>query len=194
VSNWRLIAGLGNPGASYEGSRHNVGFDVVASLARRHAPGELARARFSGTTVEGSIDGARVLLLRPGTWMNLSGQSVQEAVQFYKLDVPSDVLVIVDDLALPCGTVRLRAEGSDGGHNGLADVTRRLGTDRYARLRVGIDGPGDVPQAAYVLGRFRPDQQPLVDQALSTAAEAAAYWVTHGIEETMNRFNRKQSA
>ena len=107
-----------------------------------------------------------------------------------KLDATRDLLVLVDDIALPCGSIRLRSEGSAGGHNGLSDIEAKLGTNRYARCRIGIDAPGQIPQRDYVLGRFREDQQPLVDGAIKTAAEAAECWISKGITEAMNRFNR----
>ncbi len=190
----KLIAGLGNPGREYDRTRHNVGYEVLDRLARRYAPGAVARARFHGVLVEGEIGGGRVLLLKPTTYMNLSGQAVAEAAAFYKLEPASDLLVVVDDVALPCGLIRLRAGGGAGGHNGLDDVERRLGTDAYARLRVGIDPPGAIPQKEYVLGRFRPDQIERTEPALEEAVDAAACWATAGVIEAMNRFNRKQSA
>jgi PTH1 family peptidyl-tRNA hydrolase len=125
------------------------------------------------------------------TYMNLSGTSVAEALRFYKLDSTRDLLVIVDDIALPCGGIRLRGEGSAGGHNGLSDIQAKLGSDRYARCRIGIDAPGQIPQRDYVLGRFREEQQPLVDDAIKFAAEAAECWISKGITEAMNRFNRR---
>lgn len=191
-----MIVGLGNPGPQYVGTRHNVGFDVLDRLARRHAPasgGAVARSRFHGALLEGEIGQEKLLLLKPTTYMNRSGIAIAEAVRFYKLTPAADLLVIVDDVALPCGTIRLRAEGSAGGHNGLADVQEKLGAAEYARLRIGIDAPGPIPQKDYVLGKFRPDQLPLVEAALDEAAEAAACWATRGIAEAMNRFNRRNA-
>lgn len=187
----KLIVGLGNPGREHERTRHNVGYDVLDRLARRYAPGEIARARFHGVLLEGRIDGERVLMLKPTTYMNRSGQAAAEAVGFYKLDPAADLLVIVDDIALPCGMIRLRGDGGPGGHNGLEDVERRLGTSTYARLRVGIDAPGEIPQREYVLGRFRPDQLAAVEPALEDAADAAACWALRGLLEAMNRYNRR---
>lgn len=189
----KLIVGLGNPGLEHDRSRHNVGWEVLDRVARRHADPSagVARAKFHGLLLEANIGPERVLLLKPTTFMNLSGQSVVEAVQFYRLDPANDLLVVADDLALPCGAIRLRGEGGPGGHNGLADITQRLASESWARLRVGIDAPGQIPQAAYVLGRFRPDQQPLVESAIEDAVQAVADWVTSGITSTMNKFNRK---
>lgn len=190
----KLIVGLGNPGAEYVGTRHNVGFEALDRLARRHAPGAIARSRFAGAMIEADIDEQRALLLKPLSYMNRSGQSVAEAVRFYKIDPSLDLLVLVDDVALECGTIRLRAEGSAGGHNGLADVEMKLGTSAYARMRIGIDAPGQVAQKEYVLGRFRPDQRERIEPALDAAAEAAACWAVFGINDAMNRFNRKAIA
>jgi PTH1 family peptidyl-tRNA hydrolase len=190
----RLIAGLGNPGRQYEQTRHNVGADVLDRLARRHAPGAVARVRFHGIVIEADIDGGRTILLKPTTYMNRSGQAVSEAVRFYRLDPGTDLLVLVDDTALPCGMIRLRCGGGTGGHNGLADIEQKLGTDLYARLRIGIDPPGGIPQESYVLGRFRPDQRDALEPALDEAAEAAACWLAHGVDEAMNRFNRRKTA
>lgn len=190
----KLVVGLGNPGPAYEGTRHNVGFDVIARLARRYAPGETARSKFHGVVVEAVMRSEKVLLLQPTTFMNLSGTAVAEALRFYKLDVADDLLVIVDDVALPCGQIRLRASGGAGGHNGLSDIQQKLGTDAYPRLRIGIDRPGQIPQKDYVLGKFRPDQRELVDSALDEAADAVACWAEEGLADAMNRFNRKQTA
>ena len=206
----RIVLGIGNPGPEYDGTRHNVGFDVLDRLARRHsdpASAGPARSKFGGLVLEASIGGGsdrgakggasattepvRVLLLKPLTYMNRSGQSVAEAVRFHKLDPAQDLLVIVDDLALACGVIRLRDRGSAGGHNGLADIERLLGTDVYARLRLGIDPPKAVPQASYVLGRFRPDQRERLAPALEDSVAAATCWATEGITTAMNRFNKR---
>ena len=187
----KLIVGLGNPGPEYAGTRHNVGFLVVDRLAARFAPGATPRSRFGGLAWDADIGGEKCMLLKPMTFMNLSGRTVLEAVQFFKLDASKDLLVIVDDLAFPCGTVRLKPDGSSGGHNGLADIGQRLGSNYWARVRVGIDPNGRIRQADYVLGQFTPDQKPLVEQSLAEAAQAAEAWATKGLEEAMNRFNRK---
>ncbi|MHC4709834.1 MAG: aminoacyl-tRNA hydrolase, partial [Planctomycetota bacterium] len=187
-------AGLGNPGRQYDQTRHNVGSAVLDRLARRGAPGAVARSKFHGVVVEAAFGPDRVILLKPTTYMNRSGQAVAEAVRFYKLDPDADLLIIVDDTALSCGLIRLRAEGGAGGHNGLADIEQKLGSEQYARLRIGIDAPGDIPQETYVLGRFRPEQRELLEPALEDAVDATVCWITHGIEEAMNRFNRRQTA
>lgn len=186
----KLVLGLGNPGAEYAGTRHNVGFEVVDRLAKRHgAP--VPRSRFGGLLTECEANGTRMLLLKPMTYMNLSGRSALEAVQFHKLEPSKDMLVVVDDLALPCGAIRVKPDGGSGGHNGLSDIGLRLGSNFWARLRIGIDAPGRVPQADYVLGRFSPEQRPLVEGALEDAVAAVEAWATRGVEEAANRFNRK---
>jgi PTH1 family peptidyl-tRNA hydrolase len=189
----RLIVGLGNPGAEYGGTRHNAGFEVLDRLARRYAdpPAGPAKSRFTGLLLEARIGAERALLLKPTTFMNLSGVSVLEALRFHKLDAKSDLLVIADDFALPCGAIRLRGQGSDGGHNGLADISRRLGGDQWARLRVGIDPPGRVPTESYVLGKFTAEQLPRLESGLDEAADAAACWAERGLEAAMNAFNRR---
>jgi len=189
----RLIVGLGNPGIEHQGTRHNAGFEVLDRLARRYADpaGGAAKSRFTGLLVEARIGDERVLLLRPTTFMNLSGTSVLEALRFHKLDLATDVLVVTDDFALPCGAMRLRPQGGDGGHNGLADITRRLGSDRWPRLRVGIDAPGRLSTEAYVLGQFTTEQRERLDAGLDEATEAVACWATQGLEAAMNRFNQR---
>ncbi len=187
----KLIVGLGNPGPEYAGTRHNVGFDVVDRLARRFAPGAAPRSKFAGLAIDAEIGGEKCMLLKPMTFMNLSGRSVLEAMQFFKLEASRDLLVIVDDLALPCGSIRLRPDGSSGGHNGLSDIGLKLGSNYWARLRIGIDPPGRVRQSDYVLGKFSPDQQPRVEASMAEAALAAEAWATRGLQEAMNRFNTK---
>lgn len=194
----KLIVGLGNPGSDYERTRHNAGFLAVDALAERHAPGAVPRARFQGVALEASIErgpaaGEKVLLLKPTTYMNRSGQAVAEAVRFYKLNIATDLLVLVDDIYLPCGAIRLRAEGGSGGHNGLSDIDRLLGADTWSRCRIGVDPPGVVPQADYVLGRFTAEQWAKAGPAIARAADAAELWAARGIEAAMNKFNTKET-
>lgn len=192
----KLIVGLGNPGPAYERTRHNVGFEVVDRVARRLVDPQrsAAKARFSGLLLEADLDDERLLLLKPTVFMNRSGRSVAEAVRFHKLDLAKDLLVIVDDLALPCGSIRLRPDGGAGGHNGLSDIGAALGGFNWARLRIGIDPPGQIPQADYVLGRFRPDQLPAVESSIEESVAASLCWATEGLETAMNRFNRRSNA
>jgi len=183
----KLIVGLGNPGAEYAGTRHNAGFMAVERLAARHGLTG-PRARFHGAVLEGPIAGHKCMLLEPTTYMNRSGRAVAGAAAFYKLE-PRDLLILVDDVALPCGRIRLRASGSAGGHNGLTDIQKALGTREYPRLRIGIDPPGRAPQVDYVLGRFSPEQRAALDPALDRACDAVECWVREGIEAAMTRYN-----
>lgn len=185
----KLIIGLGNPGPEYEKTRHNAGFLLAQRLAARHGlPGE--KLKFHAGMTEGAILNERIVLLRPMTYMNRSGLCVGEAAAFYKV-APADVLVLVDDLALACGQIRLRAEGSSGGHNGLTDVARALGTMKYPRLRIGIDPKGMIPQADYVLGRWTTDQWAKTDPALDVGCKAVECWLKDGIDKAMTQFNVK---
>lgn len=184
----KLIVGLGNPERKYFGTRHNIGFAVLAELARRHATSG-PRGRFHGETVEAGVQGEKILLLSPLTYMNRSGTSVQAARDFYKLS-NEDLLVICDDLNLPPGKLRLRAGGSSGGQKGLEDIIRCLGTEEFPRLRIGIGSPPPGRAGTgYVLGKFTSEEQPVVDEAVKRAAEAAAVWACEGIQTAMNRYN-----
>lgn len=186
----KLIVGLGNPGREYDQTRHNAGFMAVQRLAQRHGlAGQPPRAKFHAAMIDGPIAGERCILLLPQTFMNRSGLTVGEAVTFYKLDPAADLLVIVDDVALPVGRIRLRAAGSDGGHNGLKDITRALAGCDYPRLRIGIDPPGRVPQVDYVLQRFAAAQRDDLDAALNAAADATECWLSQGIDRAMTRYN-----
>ena len=189
----KLMVGLGNPGIEYQSTRHNLGFEVVDRIARRSAPGAIAKSKFHGLVIETDLAGEKLLLLRPTTYMNRSGISVSEAVSFFKLDVTNDLLVITDDVALPPGAIRLRASGSAGGHNGLADIETRLGTDEYARLRLGIGAPAPdtKPQKDHVLGQITSEERELIEPALEQAVEAAMCWAREGISSAMNRYNRR---
>jgi len=185
------MVGLGNPGVEYQDTRHNLGFVVIDRLARRTAPGAIAKGKFHGHFIESDIDGERVLLLRPTTFMNRSGLSVAEAMTFYKLDPKEDLLVMTDDVALPPGAIRLRASGSAGGHNGLADIETKLGTHEYARLRIGIGTPNNRPQKDHVLGHISSEERELIEPALEEAVAAAMCWAREGISTAMNKFNRR---
>ncbi|MCI0334508.1 MAG: aminoacyl-tRNA hydrolase [Planctomycetes bacterium] len=184
----KLIVGLGNPGRKYEKTRHNVGFEVLDLVAIRNAAGT-AKEKFNGRIAEATITGRKTLLLWPMTLMNLSGQSVGPAAEFY--DVPlADVLVIGDDFNLPLGKLRFRSQGSAGGQKGLGDIIRRSGSQEVPRLRVGI---GPVPEAwdgaDFVLGKFNRSERTVIDDVIARAAEAVECWVADGIETGMSRFN-----
>lgn len=184
----KLVIGLGNPGRRYAATRHNVGYEVVAQLARRHAAGP-PRARFQGEVLEATVGSESLLLLRPETFMNLSGTSVLEARQFYKVPL-DELLVVCDDLNLPLGKLRVRPGGSSGGQKGLEDIIRRLGSDEVPRLRIGIGQPPPQWQwADYVLSKFGKDEVPEIELAVQRAADAVAVWATGGLSECMNRYN-----
>ena len=183
----KLVVGLGNPGSKYQGTRHNIGFELVDRLAKGGSESSFSH-KFDGQLAETEIDFRRVLLLKPETFMNLSGRSVGQAARFYKLPLP-DILVVCDDLSLPVGKLRLRPGGSDGGQKGLRDITSHLGTDQFPRLRIGIGDHNDIDAADFVLSRFRNAERTLIDDALILATQAVAVWVTQGIDAAMNRFN-----
>ncbi|MBC8309155.1 MAG: aminoacyl-tRNA hydrolase [Phycisphaerales bacterium] len=190
----KLIVGLGNPGSKYNRTRHNVGFEVIDSIARQLAPGEPATSKFDAVVIEARANGEKVLLMKPQQFMNRSGQPIKQAISFYKADPTVDLLLVVDDIHLPCGSIRLKNNGTAGGHNGLTDVTNHLGGGEWARLRIGVDEPGLIPQSDYVLGKFTPDQQEIIEPALSHAVNAAITWIHSGIDEAMNIFNETQNS
>ncbi|HLA85376.1 MAG TPA: aminoacyl-tRNA hydrolase [Thermoguttaceae bacterium] len=184
----RLIVGLGNPTRKYHRTRHNVGFMVLAELAKKYGAGR-PKSKFHGELVEATIEGQRALLLSPLTYMNRSGVSVHEARDFYKLPL-ENLLVVCDDLNLPLAKLRFRTGGSSGGQKGLADVIDRLGTEEFARLRIGIGSPPEnVDATHYVLSEFNEEETREINAAVARAADAAACWVAGGAEDCMNRFN-----
>jgi PTH1 family peptidyl-tRNA hydrolase len=182
----KVVVGLGNPGPKYHGTRHNVGFAVVDALAASPTAGRF-QSRFQAQVAELFEDGQKVLLVKPETFMNLSGRCVRAVLDFYQV-AASELLVVCDDINLPLGKLRARARGTHGGHNGLRDIQNHLGTTEYSRLRVGVGAPADEA-IDHVLGRFRPSERPVIEDALSLAVQAASVWVRQGIEACMNRFN-----
>jgi PTH1 family peptidyl-tRNA hydrolase len=187
VMGMKLMVGLGNPGTQYERTRHNVGFMAVDLFAQKHGAVNF-RVAHESFMADVMLGGEKVLLLKPQTYMNLSGRAVASAMGYYKVEV-KDVLVVVDDIALPTGVIRLRASGSAGGHNGLKDLERAMGGQEYSRLRIGVDSPGVVPQKDYVLSAFTGEQKGKVETALKSAVEAMEVWVKEGIVTAMNRYN-----
>lgn len=185
----KLVAGLGNPGPRYARTRHNVGYAVVDELARRcGASVEKYARRYEALLAEVQLAGQRVLLLKPQTYMNLSGRSLLAVMQFYKL-AGSDLLVICDDLDLPVGRIRLRAAGSGGGQKGLENILLRLASNDIPRLRIGIGKVDKSVTSEYVLSRFTPDERVTIDQTVAAAADAVECWLAEGIDTAMNRFN-----
>lgn len=187
----KLIVGLGNPGNEYTQTRHNVGFMVLERLAQKYGMTG-AKQKFHAGVLEGHIGTEKVMLMQPMTFMNRSGLSVSEAMQFYKLST-EDLMIVVDDTALDVGFIRLRSAGSAGGHNGLSDIQRSIGSSKYPRLRVGVGKPEvnghKIPLKDYVLGRFSEEQMQKIDPTLDTCCKAIACWIDDGVEDAMNQFN-----
>ena len=188
-----LIAGLGNPTSQYDHTRHNVGFDAVTYLADRYHI-SMNTKKFQGICGSGYIEGQKVLLLMPQTYMNLSGQSVSEAAAFYKLDPAAEVIVIYDDIALEPGNIRVRKKGSAGGHNGIKNIIAHLGTQEFQRIRIGVgEKPKEYDLADYVLGRFSAEDRRVMETAFKDAAQAAQVLIEEGPDAAMNAFNGPRS-
>jgi PTH1 family peptidyl-tRNA hydrolase len=191
TTNWKIVIGLGNPGYQYVGTRHNVGFEVIGRLADRLAV--RAKEKFSGEWSEAPFGELRVGLLRPLTFMNRSGRSAREVVDFYRLPI-SDLLVVCDDFHLETGRLRWRAMGTAGGQKGLADIIRQLGTDQFPRLRIGIGCPPPRwDPADYVLSKFRDEEMETIQNAIQRAADGVEDWIQRGIEHCMNKYNAKST-
>lgn len=187
-----IIAGLGNPTQQYDHTRHNIGFDTITYLADRYHI-TLNTKKFQAICGTGVIEGQKVLLLKPQTYMNLSGNSIGEAVNFYKLDPATEVIVIYDDIALEPGYIRVRKKGSAGGHNGIKDIIAHLGTQEFQRIRVGVgEKPKDYDLAAYVLGHFAAEDRKKVEKAIAQAADAVELMVQDRADEAMNLYNKKK--
>jgi len=184
-----LVVGLGNPGMSYEGTRHNAGCEALAVLAK-DAGIQLNKKQFKALTGTGEIAGKKVLLLFPQTFMNLSGEAVGAAMAFYKLQ-PEQLLVLSDDISLPVGGLRVRKKGSDGGQKGLRSIIGLIGSDQFPRVRIGI---GAKPHPAYdladwVLSKYKKDEQPLMQSAFENAAAAAKLVIAGKVDEAMNKYS-----
>ena len=184
-----LIAGLGNMGEKYDGTRHNVGFQVLDELAER-AGVPVQRLKFHALTNTAQLGGVGVLLMKPVTFMNLSGEAVGPAASFYKIP-PEQVLILSDDVALPVGKLRLRRGGSAGGHNGLKSIIQHLGTDQFPRLKIGVGQKPhpDYDMADWVLGKFSGEDRKIMDAAVKRAADAVEYLLQHGMDQAMGRYN-----
>jgi PTH1 family peptidyl-tRNA hydrolase len=184
----KLVVGLGNPGRKYEGTRHNVGYMVLAELSRRGGSPR-TRSAFQGETSEVTIGGERLLLAWPHTYMNRSGASVLAARDFYKL-TNEELLIVCDDFNLPLARLRIRAAGSAGGQKGLADAIRVLGTEEVPRLRIGIgEAPPNWDAADYVLSKFTRQELPMIEEAVLRGAEAVESWALRGMQACMNEYN-----
>lgn len=186
-----LIVGLGNPGRQYEKTRHNVGFEVIDRLADRLSA-SVDEKKFKGCYGKGVIGGNKVILLKPLTYMNLSGESVRAAMDFYKID-PDHMIVVYDDVSLDVGQLRIRTKGSAGGHNGIKNIIAHLGTQEFPRVKVGVgEKPPRMDLADYVLSRFSQTDRRVMEDAFEEAAEAAQMLIMEGPDAAMNRYNGKK--
>lgn len=184
-----IIAGLGNPTDKYRGTRHNVGFDVIDEIAKKHGI-SMEVLKHKALCAKGIIAGQKVLLMKPQTFMNNSGEALREAVDFYKVDKENEVLIIYDDITLAEGRLRIRSKGSAGGHNGIKSIIAHLGTEKFARIRVGIgEKPAKMDLADYVLGRFTPEQRVDVEQGIKNASDALQLLLEKDINAAMNKYN-----
>ena len=188
----KVIVGLGNPGRQYENTRHNIGFIAIDRIAEKLGI-KVDRSKFRATVGEGRIGSEKILLAKPETYMNDSGLSVHDIVDFYKIE-PEDLIVVYDDFDIPEGSVRIRPFGSAGTHNGMRSIVRLLGTDRFPRVRIGT-GKADMEQReliGFVLGGFSKDEVKVMEEAVDCARDACICWAEHGIDLTMNRYNTKK--
>lgn len=182
-----IIAGLGNPGKKYEGTRHNVGFHTIDYLSDAfHIP--VKKLKFKALIGEGTIGSERVVLVKPQTFMNLSGQSVMELVQFYKI-TPEQLIVVYDDVDVKVGSLRIREKGSAGSHNGMKNIIYLLKRDDFPRIRIGVGKPEEMDLADYVLSRFSQEELPLVREVIQRAAKAVESLITEDIQLSMNKYN-----
>ena len=186
----KLIAGLGNPGSTYDKTRHNIGFEVVEELASRFGS-PLSQTKFNGIYSIVHKNGEKLILLKPLTYMNLSGESIRPIMEYYDIPV-EDILVIYDDLDLPVGKIRLRQKGSAGGHNGIKSTIAHVGTQNFNRIRIGINRPPvGVTVSDYVLGKFRKEEREEMKAVIQTSADACEEWLEKSFLDVMNRFNAK---
>ena len=187
-----LIAGLGNPGKQYEATRHNMGFDTVDCLVEKHNIPQ-GGVIFNAMYGKGIIGGEKAILMKPLSYMNLSGGPIQEMSGYFKIDPETELIVIYDDIDLEPGQLRIRKKGSAGGHNGIKDIIRRLGTEKFIRIRVGVGAnPKDWDLADFVLGHFSDSDRKLVDAGINDAAEAVEMILSEGVDAAMNKYNRKK--
>ena len=186
-----LIAGLGNPGRQYEATRHNMGFDVLDCLIEKHHIAQ-SGVKFNAMFGKGIIGGEKVILMKPLSFMNLSGGPIQEMANYFKIDPEAELIVIYDDIDLEPGQLRIRKQGSAGGHNGMKDIIRKLGTDKFLRVKVGVGAkPKGWDLADHVLSRFTDQDRKLVDESIEKAADAVEIMISRGADAAMNLYNRK---
>ena len=185
-----VIAGLGNPGKKYENTRHNIGFITIDQLAEKHDI-KVDKLKFKALVGEGRISGQKVILVKPQTYMNLSGESLQEVVNFYKVE-PENLIVIYDDIDLELGTLRIRKAGSAGTHNGMRSVVQHLNSKDFPRIRIGMGGPGKRDLVDFVIGGFTKDEKGPLEETVTKAVEAIECIVEKDTDMAMNRFNTKK--
>lgn len=186
-----IIVGLGNPGRQYKGTRHNIGFQVIDEIASKHHI-DVTEKKHKALVGKGMIQGEKVILVKPQTFMNLSGESVRSVIDYYKIDEMTELILILDDVSLPPGQLRIRKKGSAGGHNGLKNIILHLNHDVFMRIRIGIgEKPSGYDLADFVLGHFAKEEEELVMQSIKDASEAVEVLLTDGPDKAMNRFNKK---
>ena len=186
-----IIVGLGNPGKDYSNTRHNIGFDVIDTLADM-AGISVIEKKHKAIIGKGVIDGQKVVLVKPQTYMNLSGESVRDVIDYYKVDEEQELIVISDDISLDVGMLRVRKKGSAGGHNGLKNIIQHLGHDTFMRIKMGVgEKPKGYDLADYVLGHFTKEERKVMDEAAKTATEAIRMMLAGDVDKAMNAFNKK---
>jgi len=187
-----IVAGLGNPGKKYENSRHNIGFDVINVIANQESIGVLEK-KHKAVIGKGYLEGQKTVLAKPYTYMNLSGESIREICQYYKVDETWQLIVIADDVSLEPGQIRIRKKGSAGGHNGLKNIIAQLGHDEFIRIKMGVgEKPKGYDLADYVLEHFTDKERVIMTEAAKKAAEAVRLIICENVDAAMNRFNRKK--
>lgn len=186
-----LIAGLGNPKREYDNTRHNIGFDMIDAMAEKYHI-SVRNIKNRAMTGQGIINGQKVILVKPLTFMNLSGESIRPLVDYYKIDAGRELIVVSDDINLPAGQIRIRKKGSAGGHNGLKNIIAQLGSEEFQRIRIGVGGkPENYDLADYVLGHFTKEEKSLMEKMVSMAVEAAELMLMGDTDKAMNEYNRK---
>lgn len=186
-----IIAGLGNPKSEYKNTRHNIGFDVIEVLSDKYDIAAETK-KHKALCGKGFVEGEKVVLAMPQTFMNLSGESIRELVDYYKIDIETELIVVYDDVSLDLGMIRVRGHGTAGGHNGMKSIISHLGTDHFMRIRMGVgEKPKGYDLADYVLGHFSQGEREIMDGATIRATEAIKTIITEGIEKAMNLYNKK---
>ncbi|MCI6692612.1 MAG: aminoacyl-tRNA hydrolase [Clostridium sp.] len=181
-----LIVGLGNPGREYDGTRHNIGFEAIDYISSKNNI-DINKSKFKGMFGEGFIKGQKVILLKPTTYMNLSGESIREVINFYKID-NNKIIVIYDDISLEIGKLRIREKGSAGGHNGIKSIIANMGTDAFPRIKIGVGQPkGDL--VSHVLGRFNKDEEEDLKEVIEASNKATEIIIQYGAKQAMNELN-----